>query len=184
MLYDAPTLLTEGEQYFFEDIYKENNVKAVGALQSYCGSASRLNNNGDHKYGGQTLDYTKGVLLYNGIERHAIAVGPKLQDPEYDYGDIDANKMAYGTCADISIVLDSVTYYIPAIIVDVKANSAPTGIIQTGWAFNGKYEDTGTAGPIIEWYVIQKDQYGNKSSGLDRFSINGSIIIYREEVLE
>ena len=172
------------DQYFFEDIYKENNVKAVGALQSYCGSASRLNYNGGSNYGGQTLDYIEGMLFYNGIERHAIAVGPKLQDPQYSYGNIDAKKMSYGTCADISIVLDSVTYYIPAIFVDGKAYSAPTGIIQTGWAFDGKYEDTGTAGPIIEWYVIQKNENGNKSAGLDSFSTNGSIIIYREEVLE
>lgn len=185
MLYDNPTLLTTKEQYFFEDIYEKCGVEPFGALQSFGGVNSRLNYYGGNTYGGQVLDPQRGTLIYDGIERHAIAIGPKLQDPNFDFGEIDAKEMAYGTCVDISIVLDSVTYYIPAIIVDVKAHSAPIGMIQTGESFAGEKVDTGKSGLIVEWYVINEDAKGNKKSkGLNRFNRNGSIIIYREEVLE
>ena len=185
MLYDNPTLLTTKEQYFFEDIYEKCGVEPFGALQSFGGVNSRLNYYGGNTYGGQVLDPQRWTLTYDGIERHAIALGPKLQDPNFDFGEIDAKEMAYGTCVDISVVLDSVTYYIPAIIVDVKAHSAPIGMIQTGESFAGEKVDTGKSGLIVEWYVINEDAKGNKKSkGLNRFNRNGSIIIYREELLE
>ncbi len=93
--------------------------------------------------------------------------------------------MIYGACADITIDLNEKTYYIPAIIIDTKGHSAPTGIIQTGKSFTENYEETGIPGSIVEWYTGQFDEKGNnKAEGLDNFSRNGSIIIYREEILE
>lgn len=96
-------------------------------------------------------------------------------------------EMIYGNCVDISIELEGETYYIPAIIVDVKAHTANDGIFQTGYDFKGNYENTGNEGNIVEWYVEQYEnsstQEGNKSSGLNQFNSNASIIIYPEEVL-
>lgn len=56
--------------------------------------------------------------------------------------------MAYGTGVDITIDLNGETYYIPAIIVDVKEHSAYTGEIQTGIPFfrEDEAEDTGKSG--------------------------------------
>ena len=75
MLYDNPTLLTTKEQYFFEDIYEKCGVELFGALQSFGGVNSRLNYYGGNTYGGQVLDPQRWTLTYDGIERHAIALG-------------------------------------------------------------------------------------------------------------
>ena len=58
-------------------------------------------------------------------------------------------------------------------------------LFRSGESFAGEKVDTGKSGLIVEWYVINEDAKGNKKSkGLNRFNRNGSIIIYREEVLE
>lgn len=98
--------------------------------------------------------------------------------------------MIYGTCVDISIELEGETYYIPAIIVDIKAHTYPSGVIQTYVNYAGEEERSGNAqnGNIVEWYVEQFEnadtKEGNKSSGLAQFNNNASIIIYQEEVLQ
>lgn len=77
--------------------------------------------------------------------------------------------------------------YIPAIIVDVKEHSAYTGEIQTGIPFFGEdeAEDTGKSGPIVEWYIYETDKNGgNINENLNKFNRNGSIIIYRDEVMK
>jgi len=187
-LYDSPTLHSEGDIYEFNDLYEKYDVSPYGSLQSFGGTAG-LNKEGNIQYGGQDFDPSKGTLIYNGLERYAIAIGPVLQNPDCDINDfkngIDANDMAYGTCVDISINLDGSIYYIPAIIVDTKAHSAPTGIFQTGVPFSDKSvsQDTGAEGPIVEWYVIEGKEDKDKTTGLNRFNRNSSIIIYREEVL-
>lgn len=118
--------------------------------------------------------------------RYAIALGPKLQNPDWKLADgLNAADMAYGTCVDISIQIGGRTYYIPAIIVDVKAHSAPDGIYQTNVSCEDlSVDDTGGKGrAIVEWYVIQDD--GNdKTTGLAQFNHGSSVIIYRDEVLE
>ena len=110
--------------------------------------------------------------------------------------------MAYGTCVDISIEMDGRVYYIPAIIVDVKAHTYSTGIIQSGKSYeekeqenNNENEDNDEDGDnnknknedgdrsIVEWYTKQYKDGQNKSDGLNRFNRNSSIIIYRDEVL-
>lgn len=186
-LYDRPTLQSEGDQYFFDDLYEEYGFTAYGALQSYCDANSGLNKQNENiTYGGQELDAYVGTLTYNGIERYAIALGPKLQNPEWELADgLNADDMAYGTCVDISIQIEGRTYYIPAIIVDVKAHSAPDGIYQTNVSCEDLSVDNsgGDARAIVEWYVIKEDG-GNKSSGLLQFDHGSSVIIYRDEVLE
>ena len=115
------------------------------------------------------------------MERYAIAIGPKLQNTAFDCISAPvADDMAYGTCVDITIVLNDKTYYIPAIIVDVKAHTAPTGIFQTGVDFkgNGIAEDPSS---IVEWYTYMEENGKNKSKGLNKFNRTGSIIIYRGE---
>lgn len=184
-LYDAPTLDAEGsEQYFCNALYEEYGLEPYGALQGFGGKNSALNPYGNTTYGGQNLDPEIGTLVYNEMERYAIALGPKLQNPDCNLQNYKGTDLAYGTCVDISIELDEVTYYIPAIIVDVKNHTAPTGIFQTGVPLNGTgIVDTGKSGPIVEWYVIKEVDGKNKSAGLKRFNRNASVIIYRQEVL-
>ncbi len=185
-LYDRPTLQSEGEQYFFDDLYEEYGFTAFGSLQGYGSEQGDMNEQGDTTYGGQTLDPYEGTLIYNGVERYAIAIGPKLQNPEWEYeSGMDAEDMAYGTCVDISIQFNGNTYYIPAIIVDVKWHTAPDGIYQTNRSCTDMSVDNrgGKGRNIVEWYVIQDD--GNdKTTGLSQFNHGSSIIIYRDEVLE
>lgn len=187
-LYDGPTLSSECEVIDVEELYQKYGMEPYGALQSFGGKEGP-NTTGSIKYGNQEFDPNKGTLVYNGIERYAIAIGPKLQNPDIDCSQgFQADDMAYGTCVDISIQLDNQTYYIPAIIVDTKGHSAPTGIFQTGVAFNnGNDEYTGKQGPIVEWYTVQKhdgDDNKNISEGLNNFNRNVQLMIYREEVLK
>lgn len=184
-LYDSPTLNSIGERYNTKELYEKYGVEPNGALQSFAGSG-KPNKSGDIKYGEQQYDSEKGTLLYNGIERYGIALGPKLQNPNCNLEEIKPNDMAYGTCVDIEIELNGDIYYIPAIIVDVKAHSAPTGIFQTGIPFEkdqGEY-DTGKTGPIVEWYVKQNSgERTDKTVGLKKFNTCTTIIIYRQEIL-
>lgn len=187
-LYSAPTLSTKHVIYNCGDLYDEYNVEPCGALQSFCEKEVYNMGKSGITYGGQEPNIEKGTLIYNGIERHAIAIGPTLQNPDFrlnDKKEIVADDMIYGTCVDIAIELEGERYYIPAIIVDVKAHTAEGGygIFQTGYDFAGNYEDTGKIGPIVEWYVVKETEEGNKSSGLGQFNSNSSIIIYQEEVL-
>lgn len=91
--------------------------------------------------------------------------------------------MSYGTCVDVTIVLNGDRYYIPAIIIDTKAHSYPSGEIQTDDLIDPSRKDeyTGKTGAIVEWYTLQNKEGNNKSEGLMNFDNGGSIIIYREE---
>ena len=155
MLYDGPTVTSEGREYYFEDIYGDYE-KIGGALQGYGGSGSILNDKS---------------------------------------GQIKAEEMRYGTCADITICIDNITYYIPAVIVDVKAHTNGSGgYFQTYQEYREmsneerqiEMERYGELpkGNIVEWYVEQKDENGNnKSSGLRKFDTDGGIIIYDGETM-
>lgn len=192
MLYDEPTLKSKKEEHYFAGIYARNGVKPGGALQSYGGSG-KPNKNAGNTYGHQGYDSNKGTLEYSGIERYGIAIGPVLQNPDFDANNdkmynnsskqILAEAMAYGTCVDVTIVLNGDRYYIPAIIIDTKAHSYPSGEIQTDDLIDPSRKDgnTGKTGPIVEWYVIQGEGEKNKSAGLKEFDRMGSIIIYRDE---
>ena len=200
MLYDGPTVTSEGREYYFEDIYGDYE-KIGGALQGYGGSGSILNDkSGQIRYEGNEdgLDTKRGTLIYNGIERHAIALGPALQNSQFTLdksGQIKAEEMRYGTCADITICIDNITYYIPAVIVDVKAHTNGSGgYFQTYQEYREmsneerqiEMERYGELpkGNIVEWYVEQKDENGNnKSSGLRKFDTDGGIIIYDGETM-
>ncbi len=179
--------------YTTEEIYAlSEGVSAYGALQAFIDNEeTAFNMNGGHTtYEGQVLDVNKGTLIYKDIERHAIALGPKLQNPDFDTQkkeDIDPAQMAYGTCVDISIQLNGEKYYIPAVIVDVKAHTASNGYCQTYKTFTGEVEKPQGAenGNIVEWYVKQFDSNeNNKSAGLKNFNETAEIIIYRDEVME
>lgn len=106
--------------------------------------------------------------------------------------------MLYGTCADITICIDNITYYTPAVIVDVKAHTTHTngsgGYFQTYQEYREmsneerqiEMERYGELpkGNIVEWYVEQKDDNrNNKSSGLRQFDTDGGIIIYDRETM-
>lgn len=203
-LYDSPTLSTKGERYFCKKIYADNGQEPYGALQSF-GEDIHLNKNKKGvKFENVDFNPEKGTILYKGIERYAIALGPKLQNPEFDIKkkqQIEADEMAYGTCVDISIEMDGRVYYIPAIIVDVKAHTFPTGIIQSDESYEEEEEDENGNNnenednneeentsklrdrSIVEWYTKQDKDGPNKSDGLNRFNRKSSIIIYRDEVL-
>ena len=200
MLYDEPTLKSEKEEHYFAGIYARNGVKPGGALQSYGGSRGP-NYMAGNKYDNQTYKPEIGTLKYpksddSGHERYGIAIGPVLQNPDFDANNnkmynnsskqILAEAMAYGTCVDVTIVLNGDRYYIPAIIIDTKAHSYPSGEIQTGDLIDPSRKDeyTGKTGAIVEWYTIQGTGEKNKSDGLKEFDRMGSIIIYRDERME
>lgn len=194
MLYDGPTVAGIGDCYMFADIYAKHCPGGYAALQGYGGEDCGLNPEGKHTtYGGATeLDTDKGTLFYNGIERHAVAIGPSLQNPDFNKETkrIDPYDMAYGTCLDVTIELHSQTYYIPAVIVDVKAhtkvenNSKDSGYFQTNLGFDGSRDGNGKGQNIVEWYVKNEEGSQNKSTGLKDFNGNGGIIIYRDEVMD
>lgn len=185
-LYTKPTLGNPTDKTMFDDLYEEYEVEPFGSLQSFGDRGSVLNRNKEGvNYGGQTLDPEKGTLVYNGMERYAVALGPLLQNPNCNIYNYSANDMEYGTCVDISVELDGKRYYIPAIITDVKHATAPTGIFQSGIDLDANNIVTKVAGgSMVEWYVVQKDEKGNKSSGLIGFDYGTSIIFYREDVLK
>lgn len=184
-LYDAPTLLSPGDQYFFAGLYEKYNENPYGALQAFGGLRSGVNTSGKIEYGHQSFDPRKGTLIYDGMERYAVALEPKLQNPDWEMGSLTPDEMAYGTALDVTIQLDNQTYYIPAIIVDVKAHTAPTGIFQTGISCaTGEYVPSNSKNNIVEWYVDQGAGAHNKSAGLNKFNTNGSVIVYRDEVLK
>lgn len=162
-----------------------------GAIQSFGGTAKPntmkdKNGKDTYNYGGLTYNTENGSFTCNGIERYGIAIGPVLQNPNFDVNagkNPDASDMIYGTFVDVVVKLEGNTYYIPAIIVDTKAHSAPYGTFQTGVTFTGENAG-GQVGPIVEWYVSQsRNTPENKSMGLNDFN-DGSIIIYRDQRLE
>lgn len=79
---------------------------------------------------------------------------------------------------------DGNTYYIPAIITDIKAHTYPTGILQTGDSLASNSNTAKKEGTnIVEWYTV-KEAPENKSAGLNYYNTKGSLIIYRDAVLE
>ncbi|MCM1251962.1 MAG: hypothetical protein NC321_04010 [Clostridium sp.] len=208
MLYDGPTVAGSGEGYKFRDIYAWHDIipnEKSGALQGYGGKNSGLNTmEGTIKYeGGDDYNPSNGVLYHDGIKRHAIALGPQLQNPNFTpvkYG-VAGTEMIYGTCVDVTIELEGQTYYIPAVIVDTKGDTAPYGYVQTGIPFTtpgneksgvrdikkdisekAEKENYSATPNIVEWYVIQIENGNNKAEGLFAFNENGGIIIYRDEI--
>jgi len=220
-IYAQPTLQSEGERHSLQELYDKYDFE-----KSYCGTLQGFGSNGllnitawkkekediemevlEKLYGGQYLEFTnndKDTLMYNGIERYVIALGPALQDPEWDgqIAKLDSSKMAYGTCVDIEIIIDGEKYYIPAIIGDVKAHTYPTGVFQTyisvetgerytknTYLNKFSYEELQTSDKVdhnvVEWYAEQEDENGNnRSASLQPYNKTSTIIIYREEVLE
>lgn len=185
MLYNGPTVDGAGEVHMFADIYSISGENANGALQGYGGSAGLNTLKGTIRYEDQeNYNSSKGTLCHDGIDRHTIAIGPTLQNPDFtltEAGGIKGTEMIYGTCVDITIELEGKEYYIPAVIVDCKGHTYPGGYVQTGKSFSGE-QAGGTQGNIVEWYVRQGEDGKNKSTGLNQFSGNGGIIIYRDEV--
>lgn len=208
MLYDGPTVASAGEEHTFRDIYAMHGLtpnEKSGALQGYGDEGSRLNTlTNTIKYeGGDDYNPSNGVLYHDGINRHAIAIGPQLQNPQFKpkINGVAGEEMIYGTCVDVTIELEGQTYYIPAVIVDTKGHTAPYGYVQTGEYFTtpgnekknvcdikkdisegAKEENYSVTPNIVEWYVIQNEDGKNKSTGLNAFSKTGSIIIYRDEI--
>ncbi len=204
VIYRIPTLDSSYNQYHMSDIYYESDIDSYGALQSYGDAGSILNTNGNHTYGGQVLDKNEGTLMYNGIPRYAVALGPTLQNPNFNFNNngfglttdnngrivIDANYMSYGTCLDVVIIEDNVPYFIPAIIVDVKEHTYPSGLVQTYENFNREVDNPNNAqsGNIVEWYHFQYENNNvnnnNTSDALRSYNKDASILIYRGEVLQ
>ncbi len=185
MLYDGPTVDSVGEVYMFSDIYDMSGERAKGALQGYGGSAGLNTLEDTIRYvDQQNYNFSKGTLCYKGIDRHTIAIGPALQNLDFTLtasGGVKGTEMIYGTCVDITIEFEGKEYYIPAVVVDCKAHTAPAGYVQTGESFSGE-QAGGDKGNIVEWYVFQGKDGQNKSTGLNQFTNDGGIIIYRDEV--
>lgn len=67
--------------------------------------------------------------------RYWVAVGPNVMNPNYkNTSTVTYNDMKFGTKLDIHVVgqHDGIDYYIPAVVGDVKNNTYPDGLYQTG----------------------------------------------------
>lgn len=162
-------------------------ISSHAALQGFGGAGSTLNMNGNTTFDGQKLDIDKGTLIYEGIERYVIALGPAIQNPNYTLlpnGKVDPKSMSYGTCVDIGIELDGKTYYIPAVIGDIKNHTAPEGYVQTDVAFGESKNKSEDSGNIVEWYTYQRDnENNNKSAGLAQFN-DGFLVLYEDSCMK
>ena len=106
------------------------------------------------------INVTSNNLYTDGEGRYWVAVGPNVMNPEHQSNEeIKAEEMKYGTKIDI-VVRENNTekvYYIPAVVGDVKANSAPDGLYQTGRGFPGvedsfKHNDGSTV-EFLGWNI-------------------------------
>lgn len=126
------------------------------ALQGFGGNAGLNTIEGTIRYEDQdNYNSRNGVLSHNGIERHTVAIGPALQNPNFtlnENGGLKGTEMIYGTCVDITIEFEGNEYFIPAVVVDCKAHSADKGYVQTGQAFNGE-----NAGGTRKYYRVVRD---------------------------
>lgn len=118
--------------------------------------------------------------LYTDAEgRYWVAVGPNVMNPDHGADEeITLDEMQYGTKIDI-VVLDKKTgneYYIPAVVGDVKAHTAPDGIYQTGFGFPGNEDapehNDGSTIEFIGWEI--EDSSVNLTN---EYKISG-IIVY------
>ncbi len=203
-VYDAPTLTCVGQVIDVNTIYDMYNPQLKemfgekryysGALQAYSDPVANSdevgpNSNGKYDFSKKEFDRYHGTILCDDIDRYAVAVGPAIQNPNIDYGIMKsmggevykADDMRYGTCIDISLDINDKTYYIPAVIVDVKNHTWPTGICQTGIPINqeeGKKTDYNViiqdAGNVIEWYAPME----GLTQGLDKSDASVRIIDY------
>ena len=77
------------------------------ALQGFGGNAGLNTIEGTIRYEDQdNYNSRNGVLSHNGIERHTVAIGPALQNPNFtlnENGGLKGTEMIYGTCVDITI---------------------------------------------------------------------------------
>lgn len=177
----------EGREYYFADIYAEFLEEGgSGALQGFGGSVKLNKTCGIVYEDEENFTSQRGTLRFKGIERHTIALGPALQNPDLNLDPtktLDAEDMIYGTCVDIIVPFEGENYYTPAVIVDTKHYTGPHGYIQGSEAFGGGEPDTRKGNNIVEWYVTQGENEKNKSSGLSEFDTMGGLIIYDGETL-
>lgn len=67
--------------------------------------------------------------------RAMVAVGPNIMNPGHDAGTMPtAEEMRYGTKLDVVLEKDGRLAYLPCVVVDCKAHTYPTGVVQTGYA--------------------------------------------------
>lgn len=205
-LYDAPTVTSSNVKTFnVNDVYNKvfgSTDSAKFCLQSFGGKAVGPNNSNkdfDNYYSGGGIvylqgsksgtmyessvdDYRAGCLYINGIYRHMVAMGPSILYEERDYQKekLSAANMGYGRLCDIKVSYNGNTYYIPCVVVDVKAHTATNGYIQTGVSIaDGSTVSSATSAVMVEWYGVSgKTNTGkNRSSGLKYFT-DVEIIMY------
>ena len=86
------------------------------------------------------------VTKIGGIDRYWVAVGPRVMVPDYSYvygKPLTPNEMKCGTCIDV-ILRDSDynTYFMPAIVGDIKGHTLGSGYAK-GVDIDGKKISTG-----------------------------------------
>jgi RHS repeat-associated protein len=179
-LYDNPTVARKGRavakhpnaaNYDWgmpEELYPKN-VPNSGDLP--LNSRTQIANAG----GTPKVIVTSNNLYTDADGRYWVAVGPNVMNSQQTPNQlIDYNKISYGTKIDI-VVQDSNnnTYYIPAVLGDLKEHSSPDGLYQTGVPFDpsrGTYTGDGSTVEFLGYYIL--DKYGNFNPSGANSSVN------------
>ncbi len=143
-LYDGPTVQGEGRSVLPHENAKKYDWGMPEELASPKMSQGILPANVRSAIEAAGKDpkpnITENNLYTDQTGRYWVAVGPNVMNPEHKSDEeITPEEMQYGTTIDI-VVLDEDsqnTYYIPAVVGDVKAHSSPDGLYQTGYGFPG-----------------------------------------------
>ena len=133
-LYGAPTVTGEGRSV----------LRHSDANKYDWGMPEDVND--INKYAREQIETNGGVVEINAYKeenaniftdaegRYWVAVGPRVINPNADLTEqLVATDFAYGTKMDIHVRDDEGNeYYIPVVLGDIKAHSAPDGLYQTG----------------------------------------------------
>lgn len=158
ILYTNPTVLDIGRHVLKHPDAKtydwgmEEELKGSVPEQGMLTANSRV---AITEAGGNPEVYMTSNNLYTDAEgRYWVAVGPNVMNPNHRVDEkISVDEMKYGTKIDI-VVLDettNITYYIPAVVGDVKNHSSPDGLYQTGVPFSSSGTTVVGDGSTVEF---------------------------------
>ncbi len=136
--------------------------------------------------GGIVVTNKENNNLFSDTEgRYWVAVGPRVVEKTVNLNkELQASDFKYGTKLDI-VVLDettSTTYYIPAVLGDIKAHSWPDGLYQTGkYIPSGVLEvgyDDGSSVEFIGSNILKDSTTGKSSVNITNNYRLISMIVY------
>lgn len=133
-LYDGPTQNGSGVFVNVRPSYDEYGASYKSWWVTCYNNTSSPGNTLRGRADGTTV--ADGVMV-DSSSRPLVAVGPAVMNHSRTYGSMQtptASEMRYGSIIDVVLEDGSNTYYMPAVVVDCKAHTYPTWIVQSGYA--------------------------------------------------